>query len=119
VVTAELFGDERSGVNYGVIFMVYGLTSATCAYVITFFLTSGTDALVYSLAVIQATGTLLALALGALSRASTLHPEKTRTGSNRGGKGNSSSFDTKNLLTHDSVLSDGQRVYSGSDEQFH
>lgn len=111
-VTAELFGAERSGVNYGVVFMVYGLTSATCVYVITFFLSSGTDALVYSLAVIQATGTLLAIALGALSKAS---PLKKRVASRSGGSNSYASTTTRNLLANDSVLSDDERIYSETD----
>jgi len=110
-VTAELFGAERSGVNYGVIFMVYGLTSATCVYVITFFLSSGPDALVYSLAVIQATGTLLAIALGALSKAS---PLKKRVASRIDGN-NSYASTTRNLLAKDSVLSDDEKIYSETD----
>lgn len=66
-VTAELFGAERSGMNYGAVFMVYGLVSASCVLVLTFLVESGTDALVYALAGIQAFGTLLALSLVRLS----------------------------------------------------
>jgi len=91
--------------------MVYGLTSATCVYVITFFLSSGTDALVYSLAVIQATGTLLAIALGALSKAS---PLKKRVASRIDGN-NSYASTTRNLLAKDSVLSDDEKIYSETD----
>lgn len=110
-VTAELFGADRSGVNYGAVFMVYGLTSATCVLVLTLFLASGTDALVYCLGAIQAVGTLLAVALGRLSAALPLDQHAT-----------SPSVATKSPLADDSALAPGLAGNDddggGDEEQF-
>jgi hypothetical protein len=51
-------------INYGVIFMVYGLTSAGALLVLTFEISPNSPYLTYCLGLIQGVGTLCALFMG-------------------------------------------------------
>jgi len=65
-VTADLFGAARCGVNYGMIFTFYAVTSGAALIGLTFLIDPSSPELTFSLAAIQALGTLLALTLGRL-----------------------------------------------------
>jgi TctA family transporter len=63
VAVADLFGQSRCGINYGVVYGIYSIVAAAILLILTFSMDPSSSWLTYSLAVIQGGGVLVGMSL--------------------------------------------------------